>query len=106
MTLVARARGSPTPEREAVIQTEMQKVTAHDDDHGKRIAYIRHTAAQACAANGAVDHLAPHLREKLDASERSDLEWMPEAVAVVHGGPIDAQERLIARTVRVLAEPL
>jgi hypothetical protein len=106
MTLVARDRGTPTPEREAVIQTEMQKVTAHDDDHGTRMAYIRHAAAQASDADTAVDHLAPLLREKLDASERDDLERMLEAVAVVHGGPIDAQERLIARTVRVLAEPL
>ena len=84
----------------------MRKVTAPDDDHGTRMAYIRHAAAQACDANTAVDHLAPLLREKLDASERDDLERMPETVAVVHGSPIDAQERLIARTVRVLAAPL
>ncbi|ACK83848.1 hypothetical protein [Methylorubrum extorquens] len=55
-------------------------------------------------ANTAVDHLAPLLRDKLDASERDDLERMLEAVAVIRGGPIEAQERFIARTVRVLAE--
>ncbi|WP_096487872.1 hypothetical protein [Methylorubrum populi] len=106
MILVALARGTPTPEQEAVIEAEMRKVTAPDDDHGTRMAYIRHAAAQASDADTAVDHLAPLLREKLDASERDDLERMLEAVAVVHGGPIDAQEKLIARTVRVLAEPL
>ncbi|SOR29608.1 conserved protein of unknown function [Methylorubrum extorquens] len=40
--------------------------------------------------NTALDHLAPLLRDKLDASERDDLERMLEAVAVIHGGPIEA----------------
>ncbi|MBB2960067.1 hypothetical protein [Methylobacterium sp. R2-1] len=104
MLLVALARGTPTPEQEAAIEAEMRKVTAPDDDYATRMAYIRHAAAQASDANTAVDHLAPLLREKLDPSERDDRERMLEAVAVIHGGPIDAQEKFIARTVRVLAE--
>ncbi|MCG5244968.1 hypothetical protein [Methylorubrum extorquens] len=44
------------------------------------------------------------MRDKLDASERDDLERMLETVAVIHGGLIEAQEPFIARTVRVLAE--
>ncbi len=58
----------------------------------------------AADANRAVDHLAPLMRDKLDASERDDLERMLETVAVIHGGLIEAQEPFIARTVRVLAE--
>ncbi|KQO95210.1 hypothetical protein [Methylorubrum extorquens] len=64
----------------------------------------RRDRTPAADANTAVDHLAPLLRDKLDASERDDLERMLEAVAVIRGGPIEAQERFIARTVRVLAE--
>ncbi|AWI91713.1 hypothetical protein C0214_15575 [Methylobacterium sp. DM1] len=104
MMLVALARGTPTPEQEAAIEAEMRKVTSPQDDHGTRMAYIRHAAAQASDADTAVDHLAPLLREKLDDAERDELEQMLEAVAVIHGGPIEAQEKLIARTVRVLAE--
>ena len=104
MMLVAFARGIPTPEQEAAIDAEMRKITDPDDDHPARMAYIRHAATQASDANTAVDHLAPVLREKLDASERDELEQMLEAVAVIHGGPTETQERLIARTVRVLAE--
>ncbi|CAO4142343.1 hypothetical protein DHODJN_05485 [Methylorubrum extorquens] len=44
----------------------------------------------AADANTAVNHLAPLLRDKLDASDRDDLERMLEAVAVIHGGPIEA----------------
>ncbi len=36
--------------------------------------------------------------------EGDDLERMLEAVAVIHGGLIEDKERIIARTVRVLAE--
>lgn len=104
MMLVALARGTPTPEQEAAIEAEMRKVRHPDDDHAARMAYLRHAAAQALDAATAVDHLAPLLREKRDASERDELERMMEAVANVHGGPIEAQETLIARTVRVLAE--
>lgn len=104
MMLVALARGTPTPEQEAAIEAEMRKVTHPDDDHATRMAYLRHAAAQASDAATAIDHLAPLLREKLDAAERNELEQMLEAVAIVHGGPIEAQETLIARTVRVLAE--
>lgn len=104
MMLVALARGTPTPEQETAIEAEMRKVTSPDDDHGTRMAYIRHAAAQASDADTAVDHLAPLLREKLDDAERDELEQMLEAVAVIHGGLIEAQEKLIARTVRVLAE--
>jgi hypothetical protein len=66
---------------------------------------VRHAGiAPPADGNTALDHLAPLLRDKLDASERDDLERMLEAVAVIHGGPIEAQERFIAGTVRVLAE--
>lgn len=105
MMLVALARGTPTPEQEAAIKAEIRKVTSPGEDHGARMAYIRHAATQASDADTAVDHLAPLLRDKLNAAERDDLERMLEAVAVIHGGPIDGQEKLIARTVRLLAEP-
>lgn len=104
MMPVALARGTPTPEQEAAIEAEMRKVTAPDDDDPARMASIGHAATQASDAATAVDPLAPLLREKLDAGERDDLERILEAVAVIHGGPIEAQEKLIARTVRVLAE--
>ncbi|MEH3119670.1 MAG: hypothetical protein PGN25_19345 [Methylorubrum populi] len=104
MQLVALARGTPTPDQEAAIEAELRRIVAPNDDVPARLSYIRHAATQASDANTAIDHLAPLLREKLDPSERDDLERMLEAVAVVHGGPIETQEKMIARTVRVLAE--
>lgn len=104
MQIVALVRGTPTPEQEAAIEHQMRTIIPVGDDLAARMAYIRHAAAQATDADTAIDHLAPLLREKLDASERDDLERMLEAVAVVHHGPTDRQERLIARAVRVLAE--
>ena len=104
MRLVALARGTPTPEQEAAIETEMRRITPPGDDLAARMAYIQHAAAQAESSDVAVDHLAPLLREKLDTAERNDLERMLENVAVIHQGPVEAQERLIGRTLRVLAE--
>ncbi len=104
MRLVALARGTPTPEQASVIEAEMRKITPPGDDLSVRLAYIQHAAAQAENADVVLNHLAPLLGEKLDASERNDLERMMETVALVHQGPTEAQQRLISRTVRVLAE--
>ncbi|GLS44125.1 hypothetical protein GCM10007884_21120 [Methylobacterium brachythecii] len=104
MQLVALARGTPTPEQEAAIEQQMRNVVEPDDDLATRLVFIRHAASQAADAETAIDQLAPLLREKLTPSERDDVEQMLEAVAVIHQGPTDRQERLIARTVRVLAE--
>jgi len=66
---------------------------------------VRHAGiAPPADGNTTLDHLAPLLRDKLDSSERDDLERMLEAVAVIHGGPIEALEHFIARSVLVLAE--
>ncbi|MCE4225849.1 hypothetical protein HCU64_19025 [Methylobacterium sp. C25] len=104
MQLVAQARGTPTPEQEAAIEEQMRTIIGSDDDLATQMVFIRHAATQAADAETAIDHLAPLLREKLTVSERDDVERMLEAVAVIHQGPTDRQERLIARTVRVLAE--
>ncbi len=104
MQRVALERGTPTPEQDAVIEAELARISAPNDDLSARLAYIRHAATQATDADMAIDHLMPLLRDKLDMSERADLERMLEAVASVHGGPIEAQEKMIARTIRLLAE--
>ena len=104
MVLVASARGTPTPEQEAEIEAQLRAITEPGDDLAARLVFVRHAAGQASDPNSAIAHLAPLLREKLDAAERNDLERMLEAVAVIHQGPTEAQERLIARVVRTLAE--
>lgn len=104
MVLVALARGTPTPEQERAIEDQMRRIVEPGDDLATRMVAIRHAAAQAADADTAADHLAPLLREKLDRSERDDLERMLEAVAVVHNGPTEAQEKFISRTLRVLSQ--
>jgi len=60
-------------------------------ENSRRTRIVRHAGiAPPADGNTALDHLAPLLRDKLDASERDDLERMLEAVAVIHGGPIEA----------------
>lgn len=104
LLLVASARGTPTPEQDAEIEHQLRKIIEPDDDLASRLVIIRHAVAQISDADTAIGYLAPLLREKLDATERDELERMLEAVAVIHQGPIEAQERLIARIVRALAE--
>lgn len=104
MQFVVLARGMPTPEQEAAIEAELRQVLPAGEDVEARLVYIRHAANQAADAGTAVDLLAPLLRERLDRSEHAHLERMLESVAMVHGGPTDAQEALIARTVHAIAE--
>lgn len=104
MLLVALARGTPTPEQETEIAHQLRRITEPDDDLAARLVIIRHAVTQISDADTAIGHLAPLLRKQLDTSERDDLERMLEAVAVIHNGPIEAQERLIARIMRSLTE--
>lgn len=103
MYQIARARGMPTPEQEAVIEGELRAIAPPGDPLKARQAYIRHAAEQAADAEVAIRHVAPLLREKLSLSERDDLERMLKAVAAVHQGPTQVQESLIARVVRAVA---
>lgn len=102
MYLVARARGTPTPEQVSAIEAEMRAITPPGDNLASRMVYIRHAAEQAADGEMAIRHLAPLLRDKLTSSERADLVRMLGAIAAIHEGPIPAQEHLIARTTREL----
>lgn len=105
MLLVAGAWGLPTPEQMAAIEQQMAEVLGFEaGDLQARLAYARHAAEQAPSPEEAVDAAARLLREKLTRAERDDVRPMLDRVAVLHGGPSDAQERIIERTLRRLAE--
>lgn len=105
MLLVAQARGLPTPEQVAAIERQMVEVLGlAAEDARSRLAYLRHAAERAPSPEEAVDEAAPLLREALTRAERKDLHTMLERVAALHGGPSEAQERIIARTLRRLGE--
>ena len=102
MYLVARARGTPTPEQEAVIEAELRAIAPPGGSLANRIVYLRHAAEQAADVTLAIRHLGPLLCEKLTPSERSDLERMLAAVAAVHQGPIPAQDSVMSQVVTAL----
>lgn len=103
MWLVARQRGLPTPEQEAEILAQMRDVTeSAEDDLMIRMAVIRHAADRAPDASVAIASLAPLLRDRLTRTERGDLLRMLQAVAQVHGGPTEAQERVVAEVRRAI----
>ncbi|MCJ2036489.1 hypothetical protein [Methylobacterium sp. J-068] len=104
LMLVARQRGLPTPEQESEVLTQMRDVTEPGDDLATRMAVIRHAAEQAPEADAAVRVLAPLLRDRLTGAERNDLSRMLGAVAAVHQGPTEAQERFIEQVQRALHE--
>ncbi|WP_019904111.1 hypothetical protein [Methylobacterium sp. 77] len=104
LELVARLRGVPTPEQEAAILVQMRGIVEPGDDLDKRMVVIRHAATLAPDAKAAIDALAPILRDSLDSSERSHFARMLQAVAEIHQGPTEAQERLIAQILRAIDE--
>lgn len=92
---VARARGTPTPEQEDAIATELRDVLGFGAEVDRRMAYARFGAGTGLPPVDVVDTLAPLLRKKLARAERADLSAMLARVAAVHGGPTDAQARVI-----------
>jgi hypothetical protein len=103
MVAVAEARGVMTPEQETLVQERMGSVLGFADaDIGARLIYARHAARQAPSIDAIVADLTDLVREKLSRAERRELETMLDAVAALHGGPTDAQERAIALTSRRL----
>ena len=104
MTLVARQRGVPTPEQESEILNQMRDVTDPGDDLATRMAVIRHAADQAPDPDTAIQSLAPLLRVRLTQAERDDLCRMLRAVATVHQGPTEPQNRFIEQVRRAIHE--
>lgn len=103
MRLVARLRGVPTPEQEAEILARLRDVTdSTEDDLKTRMAVIRHAADQAPDPSMALRSLTPLLRDRLTGPERSDLMRMLQAVACVHQGPTEAQERFVEEVRRAI----
>jgi uncharacterized tellurite resistance protein B-like protein len=90
---VARARGTPTPEQEDAIANELRDVLGFGVE--RRMAYARFGAGTGLPPVEVVDALAPLLRKKLARAERADLSAMLARVAAVHGGPTDAQARVV-----------
>lgn len=104
MMLVARQRGVPTSEQENEILTQMRDVTDPGDDLATRMVVIRHAADQAPEPDTAIRSLAPLLRDRLTQTERDDLCRMLRAVATVHQGPTEAQNRFIEQVRRAVYE--
>lgn len=106
MVLVAKARGLPTPEQMAAIEQQMVTVLGlQPGEVAARLAYVLHAADQAPSAEDAVEAASRLLRTALTPAEREDVRAMLDQVAALHGGPSDAQERLVALTLRRLSEP-
>lgn len=104
MEMVARLRGVPTPEQEAVITAQMRGIVEAGDDLDTRMVFVRHAAAQAPDTTLAIKILAPVLHDALSFSERDHFADMLRTVAEVHQGPTEAQERLIDEIIRAIAE--
>lgn len=105
MALVARQRGVRTPEQESEILTQMRDVTDPNDDLATRMVVIRHAADQAAPdPDLAIRSLAPLLRDRLTQGERDDLCRMLTAVATVHQGPTESQNRFIEQVRRAIYE--
>jgi hypothetical protein len=104
MVLAARQRGLPTPEQEAEIRARLRDVTEPGDDFDTRMAVIRHAADQAPDSDTAIRALAPLLRDRLTRAERDDLCRMLRAVATVHQGPTETQNRFIEQVRRAIHE--
>lgn len=103
MRLAAGLRGLPTPEQEAEILARMRAVTESSEaDLMTRMAVIRHAADQVPDPSVGLRSLAPLLRDRLTVPERHDLMRMLEAVASVHQGPTEAQERFIEEVRRAI----
>jgi hypothetical protein len=105
MCLVARQRGTPTPEQKAAIEQQMREVLDLGREIPQRLSLAMFAAEQASAAEDAVDALAPLLRTRLDRTECNDLLDTLNRVAEIHGGPTVEQERLIARVEQALVRP-
>ncbi len=102
MFLVARGRGTPTPEQEAAIEAELRAIAPPGDDLATRMTFLSHAAQQVADVDIALGHLAPLLRDSLNPSEHADLERMLERVAAIHQGPVPEQEVLMGKTIRSL----
>lgn len=74
---------------------QRRDLTGPEDDLATRMAVIRHAAEHAPGPDSAVPALAPLLRDHLVGPEWDDLTRMLEAVAAVHQGPTEAQDRFI-----------
>jgi len=82
----------------------MRDVTDPGDDLATRMVVIRHAADQAPEPDTAIRSLAPLLRDRLTQTEWDDLCRMLRAVATVHQGPTEAQNRFIEQVRRAVYE--
>ncbi len=104
MILIGRIRGVLTPEQQKAIEDEMRRVLDLEGEITARFLYAQFAAEQVQDFEKALDGLAPLLREKLGARERTDLLAMLEVVAKVHSGPTHEQDKALGHVTRRLRQ--
>ncbi|WP_342362412.1 hypothetical protein [Terrarubrum flagellatum] len=102
MALVAHVRGEPTPEQLASIKEEMRDVLGYGDDLEARLIAARHAIGVAASPDSVVLDLRDLLQNSLTKAEFNQLFLMLRKVAALHGGPTEAQERIVAFAERQL----
>ncbi len=105
MVAVAGIRGDLTPEQEAVIASHVSGTLALGGEVEKRIALAKFAAREAPSPLDAIEAVRALLQASVGPDERRQLGVMLEAVAKVHGGPSEAQERFIENAIRAATPP-
>lgn len=102
LTKLAMLRGEITMEQNLALSgiAEARLQLPGKPEHHTTVAAFAVKAVEGYSA--VIDELAPLLLETLTDEEKSDLFAMMEAIAGLHGGPNEGQERMIERCARVL----
>jgi uncharacterized tellurite resistance protein B-like protein len=98
LTKLAMQRGDITAEQNLALSKIAMDRLALDGKPEHHTTLAAFAARAAKDADAVVADLTPLFHIRLTAEEKDDLFAMMAEIAALHGGPTDAQERMIART--------
>jgi hypothetical protein len=102
MCLVAGERGELTTEQLDLIRAQMRDVLEFGTDIEERLVVAKHAVQAAPSRTIALTDLRELMSPHLTRAEYAELFLMLHRLAELHGGPTDAQERLIGEAERLL----
>jgi len=98
LTKLAMLRGEITAEQNVLLSRYVTERFGFDGKPEHRTTLAAFAARSARDADSVVADLTPILHVSLETEALDDLFRMMQEVAALHGGPTEAQERMIERT--------
>ncbi|TKB78608.1 MAG: hypothetical protein E5W81_14145 [Mesorhizobium sp.] len=96
ITAIISEHGPVLPQREAAIRSVISEI-ADKKQTDEAVIYAKWAASQIDDATVVIDKLAPFLRERLDAAERSDLLQMVSRAAEADGQSLQISDQRMLR---------